>query len=398
MSSQQHSIKFSNALILQGDWEGGLANFALDLMDAGKQVSKVIFHAGDWIYRWKGVSTLSFDAPIELFEDWLRHRISENGVDCLILFNQYRPYNAIGWNVAKELNLECIVLELGLLRPDFCTIYSRNHNHLDYLAKRWHRVLAEKKTLQEPDKPAQISVMSTPCKMLQLASYYSFSRFMCTFARKYTHYRDQRSLDFFHHLAAGIRGALRFQERKNQSRFNSIFSSEWSGKYYFVPLQINSDSQISQHSNFQSIEAFIHVVVESFIKHAPSDTKLVFKVHPMDRGYKDYQQLIKSLQAKAGEDRILYLDRIHLPTTLGHARGCVTINSSVGLSALIHNTPTITLGEAAYSLKGLTFQGQLDDFWLQHGEVNKGHVQNYVALLKLTSQGQGTLYQRLYSC
>ena len=118
----------------------------------------------------------------------------------------------------------------------------------------------------------------------------------------------------------------------------------------------------------------------------------------MDRGYKDYQQLIKSLQSKPGKDRILYLDRIHLPTALDHARACVTINSSVGLSALIHNTPVITLGEASYSLKGLTYQGKLDEFWHQHGKVNKGHVQNYVALLKLTSQGQGTLYQRLYSC
>ena len=56
--------------------------------------------------------------------------------------------------------------------------------------------------------------------------------------------------------------------------------------------------------------------------------------------------------------RIFYLDRIHLPTTLDHARGCVTINSSVGLAALIHGAPTITLGEAAYNLRGLTFSRQ----------------------------------------
>ena len=398
MSSQQHSVKFSNALILQGDWEGGLANFALDLMDAGKQASKVIFHAGDWIYKWKGVTTVSFDAPIELFEDWLRRHISENKIDCLILYNQYRPYNAIGWKIAKELNLECIVLELGLLRPDFCTIYTRNHNRLDYLAERWHSILAEKKIIQEPEKPDQLSVMSTPCKILQLASYYSFSRFISALTRKYTHYEDQRSLNFFHHLAAGIRGSLRFLRRKNHSRFNSIFSTALSGKYYFIPLQINSDSQVAQHSSFQSIEEFIRVVVDSFIKHAPSDTKLVFKVHPMDRGYKDYQQLINSLQTKPEEGRILYLDRIHLPTTLKHARACITINSSVGLSALIHHTPVLTLGEAAYNLEGLTYQGMLDEFWVKHDKVNTKLVKNFVALLKLTSQGQGTLFQRLYSC
>ena len=117
-----HQSSFSNALIIQGDREGGLSNFALDLMDNGKTVSKIMLQAGDWIYKWKGIPTISLDAPIELFEDWLRDQIKENDIDCIILYNQYRTYNAIGWRLAAELDLECIVLELGLLRPDFCSI------------------------------------------------------------------------------------------------------------------------------------------------------------------------------------------------------------------------------------------------------------------------------------
>ena len=61
---------FSNALILQGDWEGGLANVALDLMATGKRVTKVVFHAGDWIYKWKKVPTVNFEAGIDSFEAW----------------------------------------------------------------------------------------------------------------------------------------------------------------------------------------------------------------------------------------------------------------------------------------------------------------------------------------
>ena len=68
---------FSNALILQADWEGGMANLAMDLKRAGKAVTKVLLHAGDWIYKWKGVQTVSFDAPIEAFEDWLRKHIKQ---------------------------------------------------------------------------------------------------------------------------------------------------------------------------------------------------------------------------------------------------------------------------------------------------------------------------------
>ena len=396
MASKQPR-QFTNALILQADWEGGMANLALDLKGAGKSVSKVLLHAGDWIYKWKGVPTVNFDAPIDIFEDWLRHYIEKNKVDCLILYNQYRPYNMIGWDLAEELDIECIVLELGLLRPDFCSIYSRELNHFDYIASRWADIVSEGETLGEPKKPAQLALMSTPQKMVQFALYYSFSRFMAKFARRHTHYQDQRPLNFRHHLTAGIRGALRFQGREKQSRYNTVFSTKWSGRYYIVPLQVHSDSQITQRSHFENMEKFIRIVANSFFKHAPSGTKLIFKVHPMDRGYKDYQKLINALRSEPGGGRVYYLDRIHLPTALDHARGCVTINSSVGLSALIHGAPTIALGKAAYNHRGLTYHGKLNAFWKQHGEVNTKHVSNFVALLMQTSQAQGTLYQRLYA-
>lgn len=393
----KQQVQFSNALILQGDWEGGMANLALDLMDAGKAVTKIVLHAGDWVYRWKGVPTVRYDAPFDLFEDWLRNHIKQSKIDCLILYNQYRPYNAIGWDLAKEFGLECVVLEQGLLRPDFCSIYTPRCNEFDYLAKKWDSVLSKQISLSEPKQAASLATMSTPRKISQFALHYTFSRLITLVTRKYKHYRDQRTLKFSYHLAAGIRGALRFQGREKQARYNTIFATKWSGKYYFVPLQVHTDSQIGQRSKFKSMEKFIRKVVHSFNSYAPPGTKLVFKVHPMDRGYKDYRKLIKKLQAKAGGHRILYLDRIHLPTALDHARACITINSSVGLSALIHNTPTIALGEAAYNLKGLTYRGELDDFWTEHGKANKQLVHNYVALLKLTSQAQGTLYQRLYA-
>ena len=393
--------QFSNALILQGDWEGGLSNVALDLMSAGKRVTKAVFHAGDWIYKWKRIPTIDFDAPIDSFEFWLRNYINNHEIDCLILYNQYRPYNAIAWDIAAELDLECIVFELGLLRPDYCSIYTRELNHFAYLANRWANVkkLDLGTDLPRGESAFRLGQMSTPKKMTQFATFYFFSRIVAKMLRRYTHYQDQRSLSFRHHLMAGVRSLLRFQGREKQQRFDRIFSSKWSGKYYFVPLQVHIDSQITRRSNFKSIGEFMDRVVTSFLKNAPSDTKLVFKVHPMDRGYKDYHQKVESYKALPGaKHRIFYLDRVHLPTALDNAKACITINSSVGLSALIHGCPTITLGEAAYDLDGLTYRGSLNDFWMKHGRVNMENTNKFVDLLKHTSQARGTLYQRLYAC
>lgn len=397
MSDQPNSPDFKKALILQGDWEAGLCNVALDLMDTGKQVTKVIFHAGDWIYRLRGVPCVDYDQPIASFEAWLRDFIEQEKIDCVILYNQYRPYNQIGWDLAREFDLECIVLELGLLRPDYCSIYSRNLDHFNYLESRWENIPVGYGGDEKKAQHARLGKMSTPCKMAQFAFYYSFARFVSVFLRRYRYYVDQLTMNFRHHLVALIRGALRFQGREKHKRFDRIFSGMWSGKYYIVPLQVHSDSQITRRSNFKSMEEFIERVADSFVQHAPSGTKLVFKVHPMDRGYRDYRTLIKALNAKVRGNRILYLDRIHLPTTLDHAKACITINSSVGLSALIHGTPVICLGSSAYDLENLTYQGKLDTFWQQHGKVNKKAVRRFIELLKETSQAHGTLFQRLYA-
>ena len=48
---------------------------------------------------------------------------------------------------------------------------------------------------------------------------------------------------------------------------------------------------------------------------------------------------------------------------MGGVSGTVTVNSTVGALSLGLSCPTIALSDPIYSLPGLTFQGQLDDFW-----------------------------------
>jgi capsule polysaccharide modification protein KpsS len=116
----------------------------------------------------------------------------------------------------------------------------------------------------------------------------------------------------------------------------------------------------------------------------------------MDRGYKDYSDLIAGLDAGLGGGRLLYVDRVHLPTLLEHSRGVVNINSSVGLSGLIHHAPVITLGKAVYDLPELTFQNGLDRFWTEAPRPHSTRVHQFLNLLLASNQGRGTLSQRCF--
>jgi capsule polysaccharide modification protein KpsS len=166
--------------------------------------------------------------------------------------------------------------------------------------------------------------------------------------------------------------------------------------YFFVPLQVHLDSQLS-HSRFATVNEFIREVVTSFARHAPSDHALVLKLHPMDRPYSDYSIDVEALRLEHGlGERLLYVDIINLPAALRGARGTVVINSTVGLSSLTHGTPVKCLGTAVYDMPGLTDQRSLDDFWQHPAPVDRALYRRFRHWLLEHNQLNGSVWSRLH--
>jgi capsular polysaccharide export protein len=385
--------KTRKILIVQGDWEAGMSLLALDLKDAGHEVAKVFFCAPDIIYKIRGIQTHLFRMPLAEFADWLRNLVREEHYDTFFLYNHHRPYNEIAWNLANEWDLECFVFELGLIRPNCVTVFSRKSPPLQTLSKTWKKLLRGGPRPEHVTTPPELCRVSTPAKLISFCANFLFSRITSPW---FPNFVDQREMKLWGHFKHGVIHLWRFIERSRDSEFDALFSGKLSGRYYAVPLQVHSDTQITKCSEYSTIEQFIKQVVRSFEQHAPADTKLVFKVHPMDRGYKDYTDLIAGLDHRLGGGRILYVDRVHLPTLLSNSRGVVNINSSVGISGLIHQVPVITLGTAVYNLPKLTYQGDLHSFWTRARKPRQQRVKAFIDLLLSTSQGRGTLSQRCF--
>ncbi|MES2922453.1 MAG: hypothetical protein V4819_12950 [Verrucomicrobiota bacterium] len=385
--------KKRKVLIVQGDWEAGMSRLALDLKDTGHEVGKVFFCAPDLIYKFRGIRTHMFRKPLEDFESWLRELIDSEGYDTFFLYNHYRPYNQVAWKMAAELDLGCHVFELGLIRPNCVTVFSRKSLPLTTMAKAWDKLLAGGQPPKPVETPPELCQVSTPAKLVVFCTNFFLSRVTSPL---FPNFVDQREMKLWSHFKHGVIHLWRFIERGRDCEFDAQFAGEMSGTYYAVPLQVHSDTQITMSSDFRSIEQFIKRVVSSFERHAPADTKLVFKVHPMDRGYKDYMDLIAGLDHRLGGGRILYVDRVHLPTLLANSRGVVNINSSVGISGLVHHVPVITLGTAVYDLPELTFRNGLDAFWTCARKPRSQRVTHFINLLLQTSQGRGTLSQRCF--
>ncbi|WP_199155391.1 capsular biosynthesis protein [Chromobacterium sp. ASV23] len=214
---------------------------------------------------------------------------------------------------------------------------------------------------------------------------------------KYHHHRRLSLLEGLPWVRSAWRKQwYHWKERKQQSEL----IEKWHKRFFLVPLQVYNDAQILIHGGIESIEEFITETIKSFSHSAPKDTILVFKHHPMDRGYRDYTQLISKLSHQTGmRNRIRYIHDQHLPSLLESARGVVVVNSTVGLSALHHGTPTKTCGNAFYNVPGLTFQGTLEQFW-QQAELQKpdpGLYVNFLNYLIYNTQLNGSFYKPLPS-
>ncbi len=376
-------------LLLQGPVGPFFWRLAKDLRQAGADVYKVNFNAGDWFFYPSGA--FNYRGTMEAWPAWFETLIGDLGIDVMLLFGDCRPIHQAAHAIALRYGIEIGVFEEGYIRPDYITLEPFGVNGYSRLPRS-----AEHYQDNPPAKLVKRSVGSTYWYLV----WYSFWYFAVGALGKpwFRHYRHHRPLTLWEGLP-WMRAVWRkwwylFVERGIQKRL----VSEWDQRYFLIPLQVHNDSQITVHTDMAGVEHFIEAALNSFAQHAPLDVLLVFKHHPMDRGYSDYSMLIKRLAGDLGiESRVLYIHDQHLPTLLDHARGVLVINSTVGLSALIHGTPTKVCGKALYDFAGLTYQGELDNYWDEAPDAipDQRLLNRFLHHLVSRTQLNGSFYRRL---
>nr|VFJ69337.1 MAG: capsular polysaccharide export protein [Candidatus Kentron sp. DK]VFJ69416.1 MAG: capsular polysaccharide export protein [Candidatus Kentron sp. DK] len=342
-------------LLLQGPVGPFFARLAADLRGIGAQVFKVNFNAGDWFFYRRGA--FSYRGAMEDWPTWFAALIDRLDINVVLLFGDCRPIHRSIHAIAVERGVKIGVFEEGYVRPDYVTLECFGVNGYSPLFRKPDFLREEPASV-----PAPIPVGNTYWAMVWHGGWY-FG--MGGLGKPlFPRYRHHRALTITE-ILPWIRSAWRkLWYRRRERGIQEALASRWSGQYFLVPLQVFNDYQLTMHADWDSMEHFIETTLRSFAEHAPDDTLLVFKHHPLERGYRDYTALIGRLSINAGvSKRVHYIHDQHLPTLLAHARGVIIVNSTVGLSAIDHGVPTKACGRAIYDVPGLTFQGPLDEFW-----------------------------------
>ncbi|MEP1961681.1 nitrogen fixation protein FixF [Tateyamaria sp.] len=119
--------------------------------------------------------------------------------------------------------------------------------------------------------------------------------------------------------------------------------------YVFVPFQVPSDMQVTQHSPWiRDMEMFLDAVLEAAERN-PDDV-FVIKEHP------SFKRSVKGL--RPDHPRVVFANDNVTSDLIKNARVVVTLNSTVGVEALLFDRPVITLGTACYNIDGLVLHAE----------------------------------------
>ncbi len=380
-----------HALLLQGPVGPFFRHLCDELKQDNTTVTKINFSPGDDLF-FRGDEVIRFRRSMDEWPQFFRSLIREKNIDAIFLFGDCRPMHKQAVRIAKERGIAVWVFEEGYLRPDYITIEYGGVNGNSSLPKDPDFYRTAARDLPVPPKPIPVGYT-----FAHAALYATINALALTlFWWRYPHYRHHRNINAWMQTFYWVRSFFRklwygTRERPLLERFQG----EWSRQYFFVPLQVYCDAQL-QHSPYDTVEEFIDDVISSFVENAPENALLVFKHHPHDRPYKDYGRYLKKLGRHYNcTHRLIYVHDLYLPTLLQHARAVITINSTVGTTALAYGAPVKTLGTAIYDLPELTFQGELADFFKHPGMVDRTLYNCFSLWLRTTNQVNGSFYKSI---
>jgi capsular polysaccharide export protein len=124
---------------------------------------------------------------------------------------------------------------------------------------------------------------------------------------------------------------------------------ELPNNYLFVPLQVNTDSQIILFSPWLKDMFALISALEEIAKEENIPT-IIIKPHPScPQDYSEVERQIKSRTQK-----IIFERDIDTQILISNSDVVATVNSSVGMEALLMRKKVIVMGNAFYDIKGIT--------------------------------------------
>jgi capsular polysaccharide export protein len=375
-------------LFLQGHATPFYLRLGQALDQAGHGVRRINICGGDRLF-WGDWHAEDFRGALPELDGAVGETAQRHGATDLVVYNDCRPCNAIAITAAKRLGLRVHVFEEGYLRPDWITLERDGVNGNSRLPADPNWYLETARMLPPAQKAAPVGAGLRQRILYdfrwQAANYRHFFR--------YPRYRTHRPYPIWAEYSTWLTrlAVLRMRRAKAKALLEDLIARNQ--HFFLFPLQLDTDSQIRQHSPYGRLTAAIDAVIENFARFAPNSAWLVVKNHPLDNAWINYRRRVERKAHEVGAaDRIKFIDGGDLNVLMDRSDGVVTVNSTVGLSALQRRRPVIALGKAVFRLPGLTAADGLEAYWQAPRQPDPDLLSAFQRVLLETCLVNGNFY------
>lgn len=372
-------------LFLQGPISPFFQEVAQGLKALGHAVHRINLSLGDKLF-WRGLPAVDFTGRPEAWPDFIAAEMDQHAITDLVLLGEQRDYHRVAIRAAHARGIFVTVTDFGYFRPDWITLEADgmggdSHFPADPAAIR---------ALAAGQPPALLNELfqdSFPRQAAWDVSYHLANLLPWPFP----HY-DSHQL---HHPLATYAGVLRRLLRRRAERGEGAAALQAIGArpYWLFAMQMETDFSLRAYSRYDDLDTPLRETLASFARHAPAEGALLIKIHPLDPCLKRWARRIGAMaKAEGVADRVFVVHDGVLDQMLRQAQGLVTVNSTVGLRAVIVGRPLKALGRAVWDVPGIAHQGALDDFWTQGAPPDPTLREDFLRALQGTTQLRGLFY------
>ncbi|WP_432697883.1 capsule biosynthesis protein [Marinobacterium sp. YM272] len=387
------AVESRSFLMLQGVASPFFARLADALRACGHKVYKVNYNAGDLAFWFPRGDHAHYRGTLEQLPAFLESLWQKWGITDQILFGDRRPVHRAAVESAERFGVRTHVFEEGYFRPFWVTLEREGVNGHSLLPRDpdWFRSAATFLRDLPEEKPNRFR--SAFRKRAGYDVIYHVAGMLNLFLnpRYQTHSPITAPVEYAGYIARFMR--LPFWRKRDAQVIDRLCRESADHPFYLLPLQLNTDAQIRDHSRFDNMQQAIEYVLESFARKASVFSRLLIKNHPLDMGLVDYPGQIDQIVKRLGlVGRVEYIETGNLEKALKSASGTVTVNSTVGMVSLEKNCPTLCLSDPIYNLPGLTWQGEMDDFWQGGGQPDAALFEAFRKVVVHATQINGGFY------
>lgn len=378
-------------LFLQGPISPFFLEVARGLAARGHGVRRINLSFGDRLFWGRVDGQPAAEDYQGRAADWpafIAGYLDRHGITDIVLLGEQRAYHRAAIHAAQARGAAVVVTDFGYFRPDWITLERDGMGGDSRFPRDPAKVSALARALPPADLTERLrddfsrqAVWDVIYHVANLAPW------------PFPHYETHQ----LHHPLATYWGIARRLIRREAERQEGERAMAAIGDrpFWLFAMQMETDFSVRAYSRYSDLDTPIAETLASFAAHAPAAGQLLVKVHPLDPCVKRWTQRIDRLAATAGlSGRVHVAHNGSLDRMVDGMRGLITINSTVGLKAVICGKPVKALGIAVWDLPGLAHQGSLDSFWTGAAQPDPTFRADFLAALQATTQLRGVFYAR----